>query len=78
MKTLEERKSILDEEVSELIEEGWTIEHRTDTTCLLMKQNNLLGCLSILGSLATMLPFVQAPIKTYSIEVSPEGEIIHL
>jgi hypothetical protein len=77
MKTLEERKNILDYEVSELIKKGWTIEHRTDTTCLLVKQNNLLGCLSILGSLLVLVPFVQMPIKTYSIEVSPEGEIIH-
>ena len=74
--TLDERKRILDDEVSYLIGKGWTIEHKTDTTCLLVKQNNLLGCLSILGSMAVLVPYVQAPIRTHSIEVDAEGEII--
>jgi len=73
--TLEERKSILDEEVLRLIREGWIVESRTDTTCLLVKEDNVMGWFSIFASLFASFPFFEKRIKTRIIEVTSEGSI---
>ena len=75
MKTLEERKSILDEEVLRLNGKGWVVKSRTDTTCMLIKEDMAMGCLSLLISFLVLFPFFDQRIKTRIIEVSPEGII---
>jgi len=75
MKELEERKSILDEEVLRLTGKGWIVKHRTDTTCILVKEDNVMGCFSLIVSFFVLFPFFEERIKTRIIEVSPEGKI---
>ena len=75
MRTIEERKSILDKEVLKLVEKGWIVKSRTDTTCFLIKGDTAMGCLSLLVSLLVLFPFFDERIKTRIIEVSPEGKI---
>lgn len=75
MKTLEERISILDEEVLRLTEKGWIVKNRTDTTCILIKEDSAMGCLSLILSFLVLFPFFDQRIKTRMIEVSPEGII---
>ena len=73
---LEERKDILNDEVEILIEKGWKVVSRTDTTCFLKRENRAIGCLSFLVSFATLFPFFNRYEKTRTIEISPEGEIL--
>ena len=75
MKTLEERKKILDKEIFRLKGRGWRVENRTDTTCLLIKKDTPMGCLSVAASLITLFPFFKNYFKTRIIEVSAEGSI---
>ncbi len=77
MKTIDERKRILDEEILRLKGRGWRVENRTDTTCLLIKEDTAMGCLSIVASLSllTLLPFYNERIKTRIIEVTLDGSI---
>jgi hypothetical protein len=75
MKTLEERQSILDEEVLRLKGKGWIVKNRTETTCFLIKEDTAMGCLSLIVSFLTLFPFFDQRIKTRIIEVSPEGII---
>ena len=75
MISIEERKSILDEEVESMVERGWTVISRTDSTCFLRKEDRAMGCLSLIISFATLFPFFEPRYKTRTIEVSPEGEI---
>ena len=75
MKTLEERKKILDEEIQRLIGRGWRVENRTDTTCMLIKEDTAMGCLSIAASLLTLFPFFKNYFKTRILEVSAKGSI---
>ena len=75
MKTLEERKIILDEEALRLIGKGWIVKSRSDTTCLLIKEDTVAGCLSLIVSLLVLFPFFDKHIKTHMIEVTLEGKI---
>ena len=75
MKTLEERKGVLDEEVIRLIGKGWIVKNRTDTTCLLIKEDTAMGCLSLIVSFLVLFPFFDERIKTRIIEVTSEGNI---
>ncbi len=75
MTTLEERISVLDEEVSRLIERGWTVEVRTDTTCMLFKKNNYQWIMTILVFLWAWVPSYGGHMTTRIIEVTPEGLI---
>ena len=75
MKTLAERKSILDKEILRLIEKGWNVENRTDTTCFLTKEDTAMGCFSLIVSFMVLFPFFEKRIKTRIIEVTPEGNI---
>ena len=77
MKTLDERKRILDEEILRLNKRGWTKENRTDTTCKLRKEDEALGCLSILSTVT--FGFILSPKdKTRNIKVTSEGIIEQL
>ncbi len=75
MKTLAERKGILNEEVFRLEGKGWIVKNRTDTTCLLLKEDTAMGCLSLVVSLMVLFPFFDKRIKSRIIEVTPEGNI---
>ena len=75
MISLEERKDILNDEVEILVERGWIVLSRTDTTCFLTKEDKAIGILSLIISFATLFPFFNNRIKTRTIEISPEGEI---
>ena len=75
MKTLAERKSILDIEISRFVEKGWYVENRTDTTCILTKEDTAMGCFSLIVSFLALFPFFEKRIKTRIIEVTPEGNI---
>ena len=75
MKTLEERQNILDEEVLRLKGKGWIVKSRTETTCLLIKEDTAMGCFSLIVSFVVLFPFFEKRIKTRIIEVTPEGNI---
>lgn len=75
MKTLEERQTILDQEVLRLKGKGWIVKSRTETTCLLLKEDTAMGGLSLVVSFLTLFPFFEQRIKTRIIEVNPEGII---
>ena len=70
-----ERKSILDEEVLRLTGKGWIVKNRTDTSCILIKEDTAMGCLSLLVSFLVLFPFFDERLKTRIIEVTPEGRI---
>ena len=77
MLDIEQRREILDAEIAHYTRRGWVIVHRTDTTCLLQKEAIGMGCISVIASLMVLFPFyLENRIKTRSIEVSPEGEIL--
>ncbi len=76
MKTLNERKSILDEEVLKLTVKGWTVKSSTDTTCTLIKKDNL-AWLRSLFLILNFIPSMGEGIKTRIVEVTPEGTIKH-
>ena len=73
--TVSERKNILDEEVLRLRGKGWIVKNRTDTSCILIKEDTAMGCLSLLVSYLVLFPFFDKYLKTRIIEVSPEGRI---
>jgi hypothetical protein len=76
MISLAERKVILNDEVEILVEKGWTVISKTDTTCFLKKEDRAMGCLSMIISFATLFPFFDKHDKTRTVEVGPDGEII--
>jgi len=73
----EERMDLLDDEVESLVEKGWTIVSRTDTTCFLRKENKAMGCLALIYVFLTYLPILdfQNNTRTRTIEIGPDGEI---
>jgi len=76
MKTLSERRKILDDEILRLEKRGWRVEGRTDTTCMLSRADLAMGCFSLAASFLVLFPFFnRETIKTRVIEVSPEGII---
>jgi hypothetical protein len=75
MITLDEKKKILEEEILRLARRGWRVENRTDTTCMLIKEDTAMGCLSIVASLLALFPFFKNYSKTRLIEVNAEGII---
>ena len=48
MKTLEERKAILEAEIIKQQKKGWLIANRTDTTCQLTKEKKPETCLIVI------------------------------
>jgi excisionase family DNA binding protein len=80
MKTLEERKAILESEIAKQQKKGWQISSRTDTTCQLTKEKKPETCLVVLLILLFVIPgilyliFIKGTIAVY-IEVDEQGEI---
>jgi len=80
MKTIEERKSILDKDVFRLVNHGWRVAHSSDTKCLLVKDKKANGCLLIVLLLLFIVPGIIYLImykgrSTLKIEVTEKGDI---
>jgi hypothetical protein len=58
MKTIEERKAILDRAILGKQQSGWLVNNRTDTTCQLTKTQGANGCIGIILCLFFILPGV--------------------
>lgn len=78
MKTLDERKSILENEITTRLKQGWRIESRTETGCQLIKDKKPSGLLVLLLFSISFLPSVVSKgTKGVHVEVNEEGEIIY-
>jgi len=80
MKTIEERKSILDKDIFRLVNRGWRVAHRSDTKCLLVRNKKAKGCLLTILLLLFILPgiiylLIPKGRSTLKIEVTEEGNI---
>lgn len=80
MKTIEERKSILDKEIFKHVNHGWRLAHRSDTKCLLVRKKKAKGCLLIFLLLLFIVPgiiylFVNKGKSTLKIDITEEGNI---
>lgn len=83
MKTLEERKEILEAEVTKQLKKGWRITSRTETGCQLIQDKKRDGCLVTILFLLFILPGIfyllltQGRTISIFVEVNGEGEIIY-
>ena len=80
MKTIEERKSILDKEIFKHVNHGWRLVHRSDTKCLLEKNKKAKGCLLIILLLLFIIPgiiylLMDKGKSTLKIDITEEGNI---
>lgn len=80
MKTIEERKAILDKDIFRHINHGWRVATRSDTKCLLVRDKKPKGCLLIFLLLLFILPgiiylFINKGRSSLTIEVTNEGNI---
>jgi excisionase family DNA binding protein len=80
MKTLEERKAILEAEIIKQQKKGWLIANRTDTTCQLTKEKKPETCLIVILFLLFVIPgllylIITKGNVTVYIEITDEGEI---
>ena len=78
MKTLEERKSILDKEIFKHVNHGWRVSTRSDTKALLTKEKKTKGCLLVFLLLLFIIPgiiylFINKGKGILKIEVTQEG-----
>ena len=78
MKTLVERKSILENDLTKMIKQGWQFESRTDTACQLVidKKPNGLSVL-FLFSISFLPGLGSTGKKRVFVEVNEEGEITY-
>lgn len=80
MKTIEERRSILDKDIFKHVNHGWRVATRSDTKCLLVKDKKIKGCLLFFLLLLFIVPgiiylFIYKGRNTLKIEVTQEGNI---
>ena len=80
MKSIEERRSILDKDIFRHVNHGWRVATRTDTKCLLVKDKKAKGCLLVFLLLLFIVPgiiylFMYKGRSSLNIEVTPEGNI---
>lgn len=81
MKTIEERKAILDKEITRQFKNGWRLASRTETGCQLVKDKERSGCLLVLLFLFFIIPgifyllFTQGIGKTVPVEVMEDGRV---
>jgi len=76
MKTIEERKAILDIEIAEKMKKGWRLADRTETRCKLVRDKSSNGFLLFLLLTISFLPGLGSTrTKRLFIEVNEEGEI---
>jgi hypothetical protein len=79
MKTIEERKAILDAEINRRLRQGWIITSRTETSCQMTKDKKPDGCLTVILFLTFIIPAILYLIlrkKLYTIyfDVDSEGK----
>jgi hypothetical protein len=83
MKTLEERKAILENEVTKQLRKGWNISSRTETGCQLIQNKKRNGCLLVFLFLFFIIPGIfyllltQGKTISVFIEVNEEGQVIY-
>lgn len=80
MKTLEERKAILNYVISEQQKKGWQIVSQADTTCQLSRERKPDGCTTAILIVLFVIPGLLYLIftkgtETVVIEIDEEGEI---
>jgi len=76
MKTIEERKAILDIEIAKRMKKGWRIANRTETGCKLVSDKNPNGFLLLLLFTISFMPGLGSTrTKSLFVEVNEEGEI---
>ena len=78
MKTIEERKSILDKEIFKHVNHGWRVSTKSDTKALLTKEKKTKGCLLVFLLLLFIIPgiiylFINKGKGILKIEVTQEG-----
>jgi len=80
MKTLEERKTILEYEIVKQQKKGWQLISRTDTTCQITREKRPDGCTTAILIVLFVIPgilyliFMKGTITVY-IEIDDEGEV---
>ena len=82
MKTIEERKAILEAEIIKQQKKGWQVASRTETTCQITKEKKPETCLVVLLILLFVIPGILYLIlmkgtMTVYIEINEEGEVIY-
>jgi excisionase family DNA binding protein len=82
MKTLEERRAILENEINRQQKKGWQIVSRTDTSCQMLINKRPQPCLIILLLLLFIIPaiiylIVSKKTTTVYLEVNEQGEITY-
>jgi hypothetical protein len=80
MKTLEERKAILDYLIAEQQKKGWQIASKTDTSCQLTREKKPDGCLTAILIILFVIPGILYLIlmkgtETVVLEIDEQGEI---
>jgi len=80
MKTIEERKSILDKDIFRLVNHGWRVAHRSETKCLLVRRRKPNGCILTVLLLLFIIPgiiylLMDRGRSTLKVEVTEEGNI---
>lgn len=80
MKTIEERKSILDKEIFKLVNHGWRLAHRSETKCLLVKDKKAKSYILIMLLLLFIVPgiiylLIPKGKSTIKIEITEKGDI---
>lgn len=76
MKSIEERKAILDIEIAEKIRKGWRLADRTETGCNLVRDKRPNGFLLLLLLTISFIPGLGSTrTKKLFVEVNEEGEI---
>jgi hypothetical protein len=80
VKTIEERKAILDKDIFRHVNHGWRVSSRSDTKCLMVREKKPKGCIFVLLLLLFIIPgiiylFIKKGQSTLKIEVTNEGNI---
>jgi hypothetical protein len=78
MKTLDERKALLEDEITKKLKQGWRIVSKTETDCQLIKDKKPSGLLVLLLFSISFLPGIGSRgTKSVCFKVNEEGEIIY-
>lgn len=80
MKTIEERKSILDKDIFKHVNHGWRVATKSDTKCLMVRDKKAKGFLLIMLLLLFVVPgiiylFIDKGRNRLMIEVTQDGNI---
>ena len=80
MKTIEERKSILDKDIFKHVNHGWRVATKSDTKCLMVRDKKAKGFLLIMLLLLFVVPgiiylFMDKGRNRLMIEVTQDGNI---